>query len=121
MPSTLVPAARDAGWISPSHDPRRGPRTDLVRPRSPARGATAITNDSKITDIVPHTIEGVAEGTSSSVFANIVCVVNLPPAFPVPSTHAHDKYLPFIWPLLAILSLLLCCSAGSWRWGAAMA
>jgi hypothetical protein len=40
-----------------------------------------------------------------------VCVVNLPPAFSVPSTPGHDKYLRFIWPLLEILSLLPCCPA----------
>ncbi|MET7741365.1 YfcC family protein [Streptomyces sp. NPDC005385] len=127
-----------------------------------ARGVTVIMNNSKITDTVLHSIEGVVQGTSSSLFAIIVFVVNLPLAFLIPSTSGHatlampilapladfagvsravvvtawqsasgwmnlwvpttavtiggvalakvgyDKYLRFVWPLLAILFLLIC-------------
>ncbi|WUC10444.1 YfcC family protein [Streptomyces sp. NBC_00564] len=127
-----------------------------------ARGVTVIMNNSKITDTVLHSIEGVVKGTSSGVFAIIVFVVNLPLAFLIPSTSGHatlampilapladfagvsravvvtawqsasgwmnlwvpttavtiggvalakvgyDKYLRFVWPLLAILFLLIC-------------
>ncbi|MFJ4833888.1 YfcC family protein [Streptomyces sp. NPDC088747] len=127
-----------------------------------ARGVTVIMNNSKITDTVLHSIEGVVKGTSSSVFAIIVFLVNLPLAFLIPSTSGHatlampilapladfagvsravvvtawqsasgwmnlwvpttavtiggvalakvgyDKYLRFVWPLLAILLLLIC-------------
>ncbi|MFI9775064.1 YfcC family protein [Streptomyces sp. NPDC051956] len=127
-----------------------------------ARGVTVIMNNSKITDTVLHSIEGVVKGTSSGVFAIIVFVVNLPLAFLIPSTSGHatlampilapladfagvsravvvtawqaasgwmnlwvpttavtiggvalakvgyDKYLRFIWPLLAILFVLIC-------------
>ncbi|MFF1730170.1 YfcC family protein [Streptomyces sp. NPDC058247] len=127
-----------------------------------ARGVTVIMNNSKITDTVLHSIEGVVKGTSSGVFAIIVFVVNLPLAFLIPSTSGHatlampilapladfadvsravvvtawqaasgwmnlwvpttavtiggvalakvgyDKYLRFIWPLLAILFVLTC-------------
>ncbi|MHC5262339.1 YfcC family protein [Streptomyces sp. UC4497] len=127
-----------------------------------ARGVTVIMNNSKITDTVLHTIEGVVKGTSSGVFAIIVFLVNLPLAFLIPSTSGHatlampilapladfadvsravvvtawqaasgwmnlwvpttavtiggvalakvgyDKYLRFVWPLLAILSVLIC-------------
>ncbi|MFF3018103.1 YfcC family protein [Streptomyces sp. NPDC057939] len=127
-----------------------------------ARGVTVIMNNSKITDTVLHSIEGVVKGTSSSLFAVIVFVVNLPLAFLIPSTSGHatlampilapladfagvsravvvtawqaasgwmnlwvpttavtiggvalakvgyDKYLRFVWPLLAILFALIC-------------
>ncbi|MFB6674764.1 YfcC family protein [Streptomyces sp. NPDC056390] len=127
-----------------------------------ARGVTVIMNNSKITDTVLHSIEGIVKGTSSGVFAIIVFVVNLPLAFLIPSTSGHatlampilapladfagvsravvvtawqaasgwmnlwvpttavtiggvalakvgyDKYLRFIWPLLAILFVLIC-------------
>ncbi|MFJ8015996.1 YfcC family protein [Streptomyces sp. NPDC096339] len=127
-----------------------------------ARGVTVIMNNSRITDTVLHSIEGVVEGTSSSVFAVSVFLVNLPLAFLIPSTSGHatlampilapladfagvsralvvtawqsasgwmnlwvptsaviiggvalakvgyDKYLRFVWPLLAILFVLIC-------------
>ncbi|MFE1557732.1 YfcC family protein [Streptomyces sp. NPDC058734] len=127
-----------------------------------ARGVTVIMNNSKITDTVLHSIEGVVKGTSSSLFAVIVFLVNLPLAFLIPSTSGHatlampilapladfagvsravvvtawqaasgwmnlwvpttavtiggvalakvgyDKYLRFVWPLLAILFVLIC-------------
>ncbi|WP_399924044.1 YfcC family protein [Streptomyces kanamyceticus] len=127
-----------------------------------ARGVTTIMNNSKITDTVLHSIEGVVEGTSSGLFAVIVFLVNLPLAFLIPSTSGHatlampilapladfagvsravvvtawqaasglmnlwvpttavtiggvalakvgyDRYLRFVWPLLAVLLLLIC-------------
>ncbi|MFD8947410.1 YfcC family protein [Streptomyces xanthophaeus] len=127
-----------------------------------ARGVTVIMNNSKITDTVLHSIEGVVKGTSSSLFAVIVFLVNLPLAFLIPSTSGHatlampilapladfagvsralvvtawqsasgwmnlwvpttavtiggvalakvgyDRYLRFVWPLLAILLVLIC-------------
>lgn len=127
-----------------------------------ARGVTVIMNNSKVTDTVLHSIEGVVRGTSSGVFAVIVFLVNLPLAFLIPSTSGHatlampilapladfagvsravvvtawqaasgwmnlwvpttavtiggvalakvgyDKYLRFVWPLLALLFLLIC-------------
>ncbi|QIB46395.1 YfcC family protein [Streptomyces aureoverticillatus] len=127
-----------------------------------ARGVTVIMNNSRITDTVLHSIEGVVKGTSSGVFAVIVFLVNLPLAFLIPSTSGHatlampilapladfagvsrsvvvtawaaasgwmnlwvpttavtiggvalakvgyDKYLRFVWPLLAILFVLIC-------------
>ncbi|MEU7643905.1 YfcC family protein [Streptomyces huasconensis] len=137
-----------------------------------ARGVTTIMNNSKITDTVLHSIEGVVKGTSSGLFAVIVFVVNLPLAFLIPSTSGHatlampilapladfagvpravvvtawqaasgwmnlwvpttavtmggvalakvgyDRYLRFVWPLLAVLALLIC---GFVAVGAAMA
>lgn len=136
-----------------------------------ARGVTVIMNNSRITDTVLHSIEGVVKGTSSGVFAIIVFLVNLPLAFLIPSTSGHatltmpilapladfagvsralmvtawqsasgwmnlwvpttavtiggvalakvgyDKYLRFVWPLLGILSVLIC---GFLALGAAM-
>lgn len=127
-----------------------------------ARGVTVIMNNSKITDTVLHSIEGVVQGTSSGLFAVIVFLVNLPLAFLIPSTSGHatlampilapladfagvsravvvtawqsasgwmnlwvpttavtiggvalakvgyDKYLRFVWPLLAVLLVLIC-------------
>ncbi|MFF8639390.1 YfcC family protein [Streptomyces sp. NPDC015345] len=127
-----------------------------------ARGVTTIMNNSKITDTVLHSIEGVVKGTSSGLFAVIVFLVNLPLAFLIPSTSGHatlampilapladfagvsravvvtawqaasglmnlwvpttavtiggvalakvgyDRYLRFVWPLLAVLLLLIC-------------
>ncbi|MFI1680120.1 YfcC family protein [Streptomyces sp. NPDC020607] len=127
-----------------------------------ARGVTTIMNNSRITDTVLHSIEGVVKGTSSGLFAVIVFLVNLPLAFLIPSTSGHatlampilapladfagvsravvvtawqaasgwmnlwvpttavtiggvalakvgyDKYLRFVWPLLAVLAVLIC-------------
>ncbi|MFJ5553284.1 YfcC family protein [Streptomyces sp. NPDC093225] len=127
-----------------------------------ARGVTVIMNNSRVTDTVLHSIEGVVEGTSSGVFAVLVFVVNLPLAFLIPSTSGHatlampilapladfagvpravavtawqaasgwmnlwvpttavtiggvalakvgyDRYLRFVWPLLAVLFVLIC-------------
>ncbi|CAM5566165.1 YfcC family protein OS=Streptomyces alboniger OX=132473 GN=CP975_08555 PE=4 SV=1 [Streptomyces alboniger] len=131
-----------------------------------ARGVTTIMNNSKITDTVLHSIEGVVKGTSSGLFAVIVFLVNLPLAFLIPSTSGHatlampilapladfagvpravavtawqaasgwmnlwvpttavtiggvalakvgyDRYLRFVWPLLAVLALLICVFVG---------
>ncbi|WP_405791206.1 YfcC family protein [Streptomyces sp. NBC_00029] len=136
-----------------------------------ARGVTVIMNNSRITDTVLHSIEDVVKGTSSSLFAVIVFLVNLPLAFLIPSTSGHatlvmpilapladfagvsralavtawqsasgwmnlwvptsavtiggvalakvgyDKYLRFVWPLLAVLLVLIC---GFLALGAAM-
>ncbi|MFI1445733.1 YfcC family protein [Streptomyces virginiae] len=136
-----------------------------------ARGVTVIMNNSRITDTVLHSIEGAVQGTSSTLFAVIVFLVNLPLAFLIPSTSGHatlvmpilapladfagvsralvvtawqsasgwmnlwvptsavtiggvalakvgyDKYLRFVWPLLAILLVLIC---GFLALGAAM-
>ncbi|EGE40908.1 YfcC family protein [Streptomyces sp. SID4928] len=127
-----------------------------------ARGVTVIMNNSRITDTVLHSIEGVVSGTSSALFAVFVFIVNLPLAFLIPSTSGHatlampilapladfagvsravvvtawqaasgwmnlwvpttavtiggvalakigyDAYLRFVWPLLAILAVLVC-------------
>ncbi|MFD3981651.1 YfcC family protein [Streptomyces griseus] len=127
-----------------------------------ARGVTVIMNNSRITDTVLHSIEGVVSGTSSELFAVFVFIVNLPLAFLIPSTSGHatlampilapladfagvsravvvtawqaasgwmnlwvpttavtiggvalakigyDAYLRFVWPLLAILAVLIC-------------
>ncbi|WP_328320677.1 YfcC family protein [Streptomyces sp. NBC_00388] len=126
-----------------------------------ARGVTVIMNNSQVTDTVLHSIEGLVSGTSSSVFAFFVFLVNLPLAFLIPSTSGHatlampilapladfagvsralvvtawqsasgwmnlwvpttavtiggvalakvgyDRYLRFVWPLLAILFVLI--------------
>ncbi|MGW5334990.1 YfcC family protein [Streptomyces bauhiniae] len=65
-----------------------------------ARGVTVIMNNSRITDTVLHSIEGVVRGTSSGVFAVIVFVVNLPLAFLIPSTSGHATLaMPILAPL----------------------
>lgn len=65
-----------------------------------ARGVTVIMNNSKITDTVLHSIEGVVKGTSSGVFAIIVFLVNLPLAFLIPSTSGHATLtMPILAPL----------------------
>ncbi|MCF3125066.1 YfcC family protein [Streptomyces arenae] len=65
-----------------------------------ARGVTTIMNNSKITDTVLHSIEGVVKGTSSGLFAVIVFLVNLPLAFLIPSTSGHATLaMPILAPL----------------------
>ncbi|MFH8987462.1 YfcC family protein [Streptomyces sp. NPDC017940] len=65
-----------------------------------ARGVTVIMNNSRITDTVLHSIEGVVKGTSSGVFAVIVFLVNLPLAFLIPSTSGHATLaMPILAPL----------------------
>ncbi|MFI6938824.1 YfcC family protein [Streptomyces sp. NPDC050418] len=65
-----------------------------------ARGVTVIMNNTKITDTVLHSIEGVVKGTSSALFAIIVFLVNLPLAFLIPSTSGHATLaMPILAPL----------------------
>ncbi|MFF7199758.1 YfcC family protein [Streptomyces sp. NPDC008141] len=65
-----------------------------------ARGVTVIMNNSKVTDTVLHSIEGVVQGTSSGLFAVIVFIVNLPLAFLIPSTSGHATLaMPILAPL----------------------
>ncbi|WP_425578792.1 YfcC family protein [Streptomyces lavendulae] len=65
-----------------------------------ARGVTVIMNNSKITDTVLHSIEGVVGGTSSGPFAVFVFLVNLPLAFLIPSTSGHATLaMPVLAPL----------------------
>ncbi|MFD9634481.1 YfcC family protein [Streptomyces violascens] len=65
-----------------------------------ARGVTVIMNNSRITDTVLHSIEGVVKGAPSALFAVIVFVVNLPLAFLIPSTSGHATLaMPILAPL----------------------
>uniref|UniRef100_A0AAU2UVY3 YfcC family protein n=1 Tax=Streptomyces sp. NBC_00003 TaxID=2903608 RepID=A0AAU2UVY3_9ACTN len=65
-----------------------------------ARGVTVIMNNSRITDTVLHSIEGVVKGAPSALFAVIVFIVNLPLAFLIPSTSGHATLaMPILAPL----------------------
>ncbi|WP_435822241.1 YfcC family protein [Actinacidiphila alni] len=65
-----------------------------------ARGVTVIMNNSRVTDTVLHSIEGVVSGTSNAVFGLIVFLVNLPLAFLIPSTSGHATLaMPILAPL----------------------
>lgn len=75
-----------------------GPRRDVIM------------NNSRITDTVLRSIEGVVEGTSSGLFAIIVFVVNLPPAFLIPPTSGHAT------PAMPILAPPATSRASRGRW-----
>jgi uncharacterized ion transporter superfamily protein YfcC len=131
-----------------------------------ARGVSVIMNNTKITGTVLHAMESTASGSSKSVFAIFMFVLNLPIAFLIPSTSGHatlampilaplsdfahvsraltvtawnaasgwmnlwipttavvmgglalakvgyDKYMKWLWPLLAILFVVTCAFAG---------
>jgi uncharacterized ion transporter superfamily protein YfcC len=65
-----------------------------------ARGVTVLMNNSKITDTVLNSMQGLVEGTSTAVFAVLVFLVNLPLAFLIPSTSGHATLaMPILAPL----------------------
>ncbi|MFH9428994.1 YfcC family protein [Streptomyces sp. NPDC017615] len=81
-----------------------------------ARGVTVIMNNSKITDTVLHSIEGVVRGTSSGVFAVIVFVVNLPLAFLIPSTSGHATLaMPILAPLADFAGVSRAVAVTAWQ------
>jgi uncharacterized ion transporter superfamily protein YfcC len=68
-------------------------------------------NNLKVTDIVLYPIEGAASGTPPALFAIMVCVVSLPPAFLIPSTSGHAT---LAMPLLAPLADFAGCPGRWW-------
>ena len=65
-----------------------------------ARGVTVIMNNAGITDTVLHSLEGVVSGLSSTVFAIMMFVVNIPLAFLVPSSSGQATLaMPVMAPL----------------------
>ena len=65
-----------------------------------ARGVTVIMNNSMITDTVLNALEDAVSGTSSTVFAGLLFVLNIPLAFLVPSSSGHAALaMPIIAPL----------------------
>jgi uncharacterized ion transporter superfamily protein YfcC len=65
-----------------------------------ARGVTVIMNNSMITDTVLDALESAVSGTSSTVFAGLLFVLNIPLAFLVPSSSGHATLaMPIIAPL----------------------
>lgn len=71
-----------------------------------ARGTIVIMNNSKITDTVLHALEGAVHGATSAVFSVLVFVVNLPPAFLIPSTSGHATLvMPIMAPLAAFANV----------------
>ena len=65
-----------------------------------ARGVTVIMNNSGITDTVLNSLEGVVSGLSTTVFAIMMFVVNIPLAFLVPSSSGHATLaMPIMAPL----------------------
>jgi uncharacterized ion transporter superfamily protein YfcC len=65
-----------------------------------ARGVTVIMNNAAITDTVLHSLESAVSGLSSSAFATMIYIVNLPLAFLVPSSSAHATLaMPIMAPL----------------------
>ena len=66
-----------------------------------ARSVTVVMKNSDITDTILHWTEDAVTGTSSSVFAGLLLLVNLPIAFLVPSSSGHAA---LVMPILAPLA-----------------
>src|SRR5690606_12932217 len=65
-----------------------------------ARGVTVIMNNSMITDTVLNGLESAVESASSSVFAGLLFILNIPLAFLVPSSSGHAALaMPILAPL----------------------
>lgn len=65
-----------------------------------ARGISVIMHNNQITDTVLHAMESAASGTSGTIFAPIIFLVNLPLAFLIPSTSGHATLaMPILAPL----------------------
>jgi len=66
-----------------------------------ARGITVVMKNSFMTDTILHSMEKAVSGTSSSAFALLAFVVNMPIAFLVPSSSGHAA---LVMPILAPLA-----------------
>lgn len=66
-----------------------------------ARGITVVMKNSYMTDTILHSMEKAVSGTSSSGFAVLAFIVNLPIAFLVPSSSGHAA---LVMPILAPLA-----------------
>ena len=65
-----------------------------------ARGVSVVMNNNEIIDTVLHSMEGVVDGLSSSMFVVGIFLVNLPLAFLIPSTSGHATLaMPILAPL----------------------
>lgn len=65
-----------------------------------ARGVTVLMNNSLITDTVLNALESAVTDTSSSLFAGLLFVLNIPVAFLVPSSSGHAGLaMPILAPL----------------------
>jgi uncharacterized ion transporter superfamily protein YfcC len=66
-----------------------------------ARGITVVMKNSYMTDTILHSMENAVSGSSSSAFAVLAFIVNLPIAFLVPSSSGHAA---LVMPILAPLA-----------------
>jgi uncharacterized ion transporter superfamily protein YfcC len=66
-----------------------------------ARATTVVMKNTYITDTVLHWMEDAIEGSSSTAFAELAWIINLPIAFLVPSSSGHAA---LVMPILAPLS-----------------
>jgi uncharacterized ion transporter superfamily protein YfcC len=66
-----------------------------------ARAITVVMKNAYITDTILHAMEDTVSGTSSSLFAVLAMIVNLPIAFLVPSSSGHAA---LVMPILAPLA-----------------
>lgn len=66
-----------------------------------ARGITVVMKNAYMTDTLLHSMENAVSGTSSSAFAVLAFIVNLPIAFLVPSSSGHAA---LVMPILAPLA-----------------
>jgi uncharacterized ion transporter superfamily protein YfcC len=66
-----------------------------------ARAITVVMKNAYITDTILHAMEDAVSGTSSSVFAVLAMIVNIPIAFLVPSSSGHAA---LVMPILAPLA-----------------
>lgn len=65
-----------------------------------ARGVSVVMNNNEITDTVLHSMEGLVDGLSSTMFAISIFLVNIPLAFLIPSTSGHATLaMPILAPL----------------------
>lgn len=65
-----------------------------------ARAVTVVMRNSSITDTILHWTESTVSGTSSSLFAGLLVLLNLPIAFLVPSSSGHAALvMPILGPL----------------------
>ena len=66
-----------------------------------ARAITVVMKNAYITDTILHAMEDTVSGTSSSLFAVLAMIVNVPIAFLVPSSSGHAA---LVMPILAPLA-----------------
>lgn len=87
-----------------------------------ARGVTVILNNTQTIDTILSWMENAVSGTSSTVFAGLVAIINVAIAFVIPSSSGHATLaMPLLAPLGDFAGVSRELVVTAWSWGAGVA